>query len=102
MIRERAHNAVPMPWRPLRIYDEKGWAHTVISSEGQSHDRYEVDRNEGAFLAALSAIAPEAMEYVHAASLKGGIQAVQIMQRFEQMIADVENRPRPEDRKNTA
>lgn len=95
MIRHRAHNAIPMPWRPLRTYDENGWAHTVVSAEGKSHDHYRVDRNDGAFLAALAAIAPEAMEYVHAASLKGGVQAVQIMHRFEQMIADVENRKAP-------
>lgn len=95
MIRDRCHRSIPLPWRPVRIYDADGWAHSVVSAEEKAHDRYRVDREDGAFLAALVAIGPEAMEYVHAASLKGGVQAVQIMQRFEQMIADIEKRKAP-------
>lgn len=90
--------AIPLPWRPQRIYDEKGWGHEVLSADGQAHDRYKVTKEEGALLAAVQAIAPEAVDYVLRAAEKGGAEAVALAQRFHRSIVHIEAQQTPEQK----
>lgn len=96
MILDRIHNAIPLPWRVIRIFEGGDWGYEVVSSEGKSLNRYLVDHSDGALQCAVSAIAPYALDYVIRAASKGGTEAVQIQQRFEAILADVEKPRTPE------
>lgn len=82
----RVGRAIPTPWQARRYYDDGGWGHEVLSAEGKRHDYYRVSRDEGALLAAVQAVAPEALDYVLAAAAKGGTEAQRIARRFQNTL----------------
>lgn len=102
MILDRIHNAIPLPWRAKRIYEDGDWGHEVVSAEGKSLNRYLVDRQDGALQCAVSAIAPYAVDYVLRAALKGGVEALQIKHRFEEILAELEGKRTPEEIERSA
>lgn len=89
--------AIPLPWTPVRIYDQNGWSHEVLSGEGKAHDRYTTDRDQNARIAATIAIAPEALDYVIRAAAKGGAEAISIAERFRSSLTALDTRKKPEE-----
>lgn len=70
------------PWTPVRTQDERGWAISVIDNGGRNIGDREVFVDDAALMAAVHAIAPEALVYVLKAAEKGGDEAKRIAGRF--------------------
>lgn len=83
----------PRPWRPVRTHDERGWAFSVSDATGANIAGREVYVDDAALMAAVHAIAPEALAYVLTAASKGGAEAVRLAERFRASLEDLRSGP---------
>lgn len=78
----------PMPWGLGTIWSRGEECHAVADKTGRKLDLRLWDNEADARrMTALTAIAPEAMDYVERAAAKGGLEAKAILDRFEAMAS---------------
>lgn len=76
------NGVAPLPWKPYRLHDEKGWAHTVRDAQDRDLSDRSLYADENALLVTVHAFGPDALAYVFEAAAKGGAEAKALADRF--------------------